>query len=334
MNDSGRLDNPMSNLALALREIATDPKSPFPRGLAEVEFEYRVEHGAPAMKLRVRGVDPRALEETPPLAALGEPAEGEAGFGLKFNTPGHCVVALMAQEILSVEQPGTLQALIDLLTHDPLERGGLDAMAVWPDEIKNERPETRSWHYVNTPYTPGQAERPPVPTHQSILTVLPEQLAILENSQDVGARNDALAFVLHLVGDIHQPLHTITLFNDEFPDGDKGGNKFKLAHGGNMHSLWDDTLATKKSQIPGRVADLLERYPRSAFTAQLAVPPFVEWMWEGYQIGTEAYSLIMEESEDDRATSEYRGWARTTARRQAALGAYRLADLLADCLSG
>ena len=55
-----------------------------------------------------------------------------------------------------------------------------------------------------------------------------------------------LRFLIHLVGDIHQPLHNCSLVNKEFPKGDKGGNDFKIVTQwktiNNMHFYWDALL--------------------------------------------------------------------------------------------
>jgi hypothetical protein len=49
-------------------------------------------------------------------------------------------------------------------------------------------------------------------------------------------------WLFHLVGDVHQPLHTVTLVCDRFPEGDRGGNSIRVVQGRNLHSLWDNLL--------------------------------------------------------------------------------------------
>lgn len=53
-----------------------------------------------------------------------------------------------------------------------------------------------------------------------------------------------LRFLVHFVGDLHQPLHAATMYSAEFPDGDLGGNYYKIQVPGssyttNLHSFWD-----------------------------------------------------------------------------------------------
>ena len=57
-----------------------------------------------------------------------------------------------------------------------------------------------------------------------------------------------MAWLFHLIGDIHQPLHSSALFSQKlFPDGDRGGNDIKTRQRGNLHSLWDGFLGGKVS---------------------------------------------------------------------------------------
>lgn len=52
-----------------------------------------------------------------------------------------------------------------------------------------------------------------------------------------------LHFLIHYVGDIHQPLHGASMVSSRFPKGDKGGNDFKIKHkDGDLHTLWDKAV--------------------------------------------------------------------------------------------
>lgn len=63
----------------------------------------------------------------------------------------------------------------------------------------------------------------------------------------------AMRFVLHLIGDLHQPLHTTARVNKKYPKGDTGGNAFKLPNrygAKNLHSVWDKVFYEWKSKSP------------------------------------------------------------------------------------
>ena len=78
----------------------------------------------------------------------------------------------------------------------------------------------------------------------SITTVHQAGAALKNNSKRLTAERALFArYLIHMVGDIHQPLHSVALFNHTFPKGDAGGNllKIKLLNGSveNFHSFWD-----------------------------------------------------------------------------------------------
>jgi S1/P1 Nuclease len=89
------------------------------------------------------------------------------------------------------------------------------------------------WHYINWPFKPeGQPEsvqvRPPEPVN--ILTALAENVSVVKNGKGDPERTAiALAWLFHLVGDVHQPLHTAQLFTADYPKGDRDGNEIGVS---------------------------------------------------------------------------------------------------------
>jgi hypothetical protein len=136
----------------------------------------------------------------------------------------------------------------------------------------------------------------------------------------------------HFVGDIHQPLHCVSLVNSQFPNGDRGGNDLKLVNGNNMHSLWDGVVASRGADLGRNAETLRARYPKERFTRQLAETDVEKWIWESHELGREAYERILAEPADKRASKAYLDWAREKGAERSALAAYRLAELLANCL--
>ncbi len=70
---------------------------------------------------------------------------------------------------------------------------------------------------------PG-ASKPKPPASVNILTALAENERIAKTNNDPGRRANALSWLFHLVGDIHQPLHSAQIFTTDYPNGDRGGN--------------------------------------------------------------------------------------------------------------
>ena len=181
-----------------------------------------------------------------------------------WSGPGHMIVAAIAyRDLCSVER----QKLDAILESHPqfdswqnnfpetvpnLDQGLYFAMAasLWPDQIRNHNdPSTfPNWHFVDYPLIPPSFPDRGSPTPQDdILFGIGQSESILR-SPSATARDKAekVSWLIHLVGDIHQPLHCATLVNDIYPapEGDRGGNEFfvKVSESGSprkLHSLWD-----------------------------------------------------------------------------------------------
>jgi hypothetical protein len=100
--------------------------------------------------------------------------------------------------------------------------------ARWADDIRTrDKAESRlPWHYVDFPFKPEgepagiQAAQPP---RENIITAIGQNERIVRSGTDPARRGVALAWLFHLIGDIHQPLHAIQLFSRKYPNGDRGG---------------------------------------------------------------------------------------------------------------
>jgi len=153
----------------------------------------------------------------------------------------------------------------------------------------------------------------------------------------------ALAWVLHLGGDIHQPLHTSARVTEADPKGDQGGNLFLLspkdAKGDdrlNLHWFWDSIV---KRQIP-RVSDacdsdylppiaqaMMKKYPPAKMRNNLKLGKFDEWQQEGFQIASS--KLYPTSLKFGIAPPEnYKQMAFEIAEEQIALAGYRMGAML------
>ncbi len=175
---------------------------------------------------------------------------------------GHGLIADLAQDMMT---PAARTRALALL--GPPSGGGaggaggrLSTVAAWADEIKGLRPSTRTWHYVTLQAdSPGYASalaagRPP--DSPNVVTALTASLAVLA---DVGAgryaREEALKWTIHLVGDMHQPLHV-------GEDRDRGGNLAKVKVGRrtrNLHEVWDHVLLERLNLPADSLRALLAR---------------------------------------------------------------------------
>ena len=162
---------------------------------------------------------------------------------------GHRTVALIAQDRLS---PSARAAIADLLSVETDPRvHSLEDGATWPDLIRRDRPETGAWHFVSigldhTDYIPERdcTEAGPadclVPRIESFTAILRDK------SRSLAARLEALKFVVHLVGDLHQPLHCADHM-------DRGGNDVEVRWFGKrteLHAVWDSSIIERAGETP------------------------------------------------------------------------------------
>jgi len=147
-----------------------------------------------------------------------------------WGREGHQLIADLAMSQLTPATRARVQAILDT------EPGAtLPGISTWADETRT--PSTAGWHYVN--FERGSdcsyvANRE-CPEGKCVVAAIEKQLDVLQNSTDPEEKLKALKWTVHLVADVHQPLHA------GFAD-DKGANLYQVqawGKGGNLHSVWD-----------------------------------------------------------------------------------------------
>ena len=193
-----------------------------------------------------------------------------------WNATGHSVVALLAYRELSAADQKKVQAMLkghphydEYLAKDVPAKANRDEWivmqaAVWPDWVKGGSRDVKAkynrsdWHYVNLPVRMLDGARAREKTiiekniadtnknRGHILTALPNAMAGMKDPKSTAAERAVhLCWLLHLAGDLHQPLHAAACFNRDSLDGDLGGNLFfvsKNSQPNRLHALWDDAL--------------------------------------------------------------------------------------------
>jgi hypothetical protein len=168
---------------------------------------------------------------------------------LAWGAQGHRVIASLAQTQLSAKASTEVARLL------ALEPGAtLESISTWADEHRN--PASARWHYVNFPR--GScifvAHRD-CPDGKCVVAAIEQQLAIVSGHGPDNKRLNALKYLVHLVGDVHQPLHA------GYRD-DKGGNTFQLRafmHGSNLHAVWDSGLIRQLNEDVAETAVRLRK---------------------------------------------------------------------------
>ena len=231
--------------------------------------------------------------------------------------------------------------------------------ARWADESRAQRRKFEAhWHYINWPFKPaGEPDdiKPLPPLPANILTALAENQQIVKKpGVPPDQRAIALAWLFHLVGDVHQPLHAVQLFTREYPNGDRAGNEVCVRTGLgrqalDLHRLWDGLITSTNNISDQRktAAELLSKFSRAGLR-ELEQTQTEAWAKESYEIATKiAYengslrgtpkgtARDCREVRDANFLSRgYPGRAKLIAERRVYLAGYRLADLLRRVASG
>jgi S1/P1 Nuclease len=103
------------------------------------------------------------------------------------------------------------------------------------------------FHFVDLPFSDDHTALPPVPTPNAQTQIAAFRAVLAATSSDPNLdklKSYDLSWLLHLVGDVHQPLHSTTRVSTTKPDGDDGGNGLKLTSPANLHTFWDDVLGS------------------------------------------------------------------------------------------
>jgi hypothetical protein len=180
------------------------------------------------------------------LALAGSIALGPPAFA--WGPEGHEVVALIAMRHLTPAASAEARPLLAI-------EGAPDiaAVASWADEYRHSHPETGAWHYVDIPLdAAGYDPARDCPEGACVVARLADFVADLANrSLPTAEREIALKWVVHLVGDIHQPLH-------EEDNHDRGGNDVRVTWSGwhtNLHHAWDSDLVRMAGRDPEVLAE-------------------------------------------------------------------------------
>jgi len=273
-----------------------------------------------------------------------------------WNKTGHFVVASIAYDNLTASTKMRVDAL--LAQHPDFAKWTMGVPAAhkgkvafvkasaWPDDIKGDSrffdpsdpptPEisglppgsnkrNREWHFTNVPFTMDDTPLMP-PAATNALTKLQdfESLGMLQTQMQVFV----LPWLIHLAGDVHQPLHTVALFRQDLPNGDRGGNDIQMQGGGNLHGFWDDRVGSSTSDnfIAQTVATITSRHPKpSAISTDPAA-----WIQDSVEQRFFVYSFSGKGTTQNKATvsPNYSVNAKLLAFERAALGGYRLAEFL------
>jgi S1/P1 Nuclease len=224
--------------------------------------------------------------------------------------------------------------------------------ATWPDIIKDDDFPTRfnkyakdhsDWHYVNNfwEWKDGKAVKVEgIEPAGRVMKKLDDFNQLIRSTASDADKAVAIAWLEHLIGDIHQPLHASARVTEYDPKGDRGGNAFLITPKGtkrdrqdNLHSFWDSIVVRyipnpdkcEFEYIEPIAKDIIKLYPYDKMKDRLNSDKFDIWANESLIIAmNDAYKDIrFQETPSDKYTKR----AFEIAQERLALGGYRLGML-------
>ena len=222
------------------------------------------------MKLRIARLTILAAA----LAAIVSPSPA-----LAWGKTGHRAIAAIADPHLSGLARAHIREIIGVES--------LDEAATWPDEMRSDpspfwQKTASPWHYVTLG---GYAYDQPPPEGDALTALNRFTTMLRDPAASKADRQLALRFIVHLVGDLHQPLHA-------GKPGDRGGNDVKVTWFGrstNLHAVWDSALVDDQQLSFTELAERLQRHTDSADVIAWWVANPVVWIAESAQIRDRVY---------------------------------------------
>ncbi len=275
------------------------------------------------------------------------------GSAFGWGDEGHEVIALVADHYLDPSVRGRVTAI---LKGDKTKLTSTDLAheATWADKFRDSDRnttkkrflQTRQWHFVDIELQASDLDaacfgHPALGSHVAskgppqdcVVDKIDEFTAELTSSStSTTERRLALQFLLHFVGDIHQPLHSSD-------DQDAGGNgKNVTAVGfkaGKLHAYWDTQFVQRLGQDPGEVADMLINNITDAQVQEWSQGTPSDWAMESFAAGRDhAYGMLPQPNSKGsyRLTAAYINDATNVVATQLSKAGVRLANVLNDAL--
>lgn len=271
---------------------------------------------------------------------------------LAWGDGGHMMVAFIAFKRLNPKARAQAKKLLAIpINPSAISKHTKDFVNAshWADDVKR-LPDfefSPDLHFIDNPFaTDGTTLPTDLPKHDNIVKGLETYVNILKTGTDQNERAEALRFIIHFVGDIHQPLHCATRVDANHPEGDRGGNDLSietLDPAGHkkrvkLHSYWDGGIESFPKTGPNFTPPPLSQIPAAAAKATKGNPdtdpglklndPFNFSAWAEESKGfaqTDVYKSITSGQEPSAA---YKSASLKIARKRVAWGGYRLAALL------
>ncbi len=195
-----------------------------------------------------------------------------------WGPQGHRVIAVIAQQNLTPQAREKVNALLG-------PYNSLAAISSWADDTRPDYAETAPWHYIDIPLEADSIDMAAeCPQSNCVIGQIEKFEAVLKDSKASEAdRRVALEFLVHFVGDLHQPLHAED-------NHDKGGNLVQVVffdQPSNLHSVWDSGILNHVEPYGNKLAEELGRRITPAEREQWAKGTVEDWALESHRLARE-----------------------------------------------
>lgn len=252
-----------------------------------------------------------------------------------WNAMGHMVVASVAYQQLKPHAKAAVDDMVKVFHQEYPEINSFEQMAYWLDTVRDQKIMMFThWHYIdNSLSLDGTPTQNLIDTDNAVWAIK-NMNAVLQNKQaNPYERARFLAFYVHVTGDLHQPMHTVTLFSANHANGDRGGNDFRVIYHGeqkNLHSLWDSGVGQYDNTVNVNEARTIAThqmnlYPATYFGYAVHETEPSGWSDEGEK---RAKELAYNTTEGQSVSDSYVSQGQQTAAQATTLAGYRLAEVL------
>jgi hypothetical protein len=196
---------------------------------------------------------------------------------ISWGPKGHRAVATIAQKHLTSNTAYVVSAY--------LKGENMADVSTWADENRDKT--TAPWHFLNIPLglSHEQFVQAVQQSDNNVYTaILKVEATLKDKTLSPDQKNEALKYLIHLVGDAHQPMHVSR-------KEDKGGNTIQVrfdSKGTNLHSLWDSKLIDHEGLSEAEIAKQYDTATPAQIKKWQTDSP-MEWIWESYQISSQLY---------------------------------------------
>jgi hypothetical protein len=236
------------------------------------------------------------LRKTLPLFLLVTLMSCTAPIANAWGASGHRIVAIIAARHL---KPQARQRIAQILG----PHVSLESVANYADAVRNSRPETYNFHFVDIPksannYDPDRDCRMDPEKGDCVIAALERFKAqVNDPHESLAKRRFALKFIVHLVGDLHQPLHCADNNNDH------GGGRVNVKWFGtstNLHKVWDTEIIDAARLTDNEFADALDSDLTAAQIQTRQQGTVLQWVLESHRLAREHAYAIPDNKELDQ----------------------------------